>query len=282
MKTKFLYPLMALSAFLWISCSDDKDDTTDSVEIPVEDIEVNAQAELLSDQIDDIAAAVVTDESASAKQITANRIELPACLTVTTTFDGDKVTKVLDFGEGCQMANGVTYSGKLWVVYTWDNEMRQANIVVETEGFGMNDLLVSGRKEIVRTWPGAEETGFPASEVSTELTVTHGSGLNATVTGTTTREWVEGYGSGNWGDNVVLIGGNRTVTTYLNDAMLYAYEVKITDKLRREWSCRFIVSGELTLSRDGFTATLNYGSGDCDNKAMLTTPSGATKQIELR
>ncbi|WP_224489590.1 hypothetical protein [Robertkochia flava] len=282
MKTRILASFMALSAVLWTSCSDEADNLTENLEIPVADIEINAQAELLSDQIDDIAASVVVDESAAAKSVISQRVELPACVTITKTANGDKVKKIIDFGNGCTLANGVAYSGQIIVEYIWNNELRQANIVVGTDNLGVNDLMITGRKEILRTWPAADQGGYPNSEVQSDLVVAHPSGLNARVTGTTTREWIAGFGTGNWADNVVLIGGNRRVQTYMNDSLLNTYEMEITDNLRREWACRFIVSGTLSLSNSLFSATLNYGDGNCDNKALLTTSSGRTKEIELR
>lgn len=282
MKTKFIVPAFAFMALLWTSCTEETDNLLQDAEIPVLDIEVNAQAEALSDQIDDIAAAVVVGESSSAKGSAQQRVMLPECVTITENLVGNKMNKTLDFGDGCPMANGVVYSGQLFVSYIWDAEMRRADIVVETENLGVNDLLIAGRKAIVRTWPAAGSEDFPMSEVNTELTVSHPSGLNAVVSGVTTREWIEGFGSDSWGDNVVLIGGSRRVTSFLNDAELGTYVMEITDKLRREWACRFIVSGELVISRGDFTATMNFGEGLCDNKAMLTTSGGRSKEIELR
>lgn len=274
--------MAACAAFLWISCTGEQEDIIDGITIPVPDLEVNAQAEALSDQIDDIVASVVFDDAAAAKSETQNRIEVPACMSVTKTTSGNQVTKVIDFGEGCQLANGVTYGGQIYVVYTWDNELRQANIVVETENLKVNDLMIAGRKEIVRSWPAEGTDGAPNSVVETNLTVSHSSGLNAVVTGVTTREWIAGFGSGTWGDNVVLIGGNRSVTTYLNDREIASYQMEITDKLRREWACRFIVSGVLKVSKSDFSCTLNYGEGQCDSKAVITTSGGRSKEIQLR
>lgn len=282
MKTKIFYPVMAFMAIAWVSCTEENENILEGVEIPVPDIEVTAQAEALSDQIDDIAASVVVDEFSSGKGIAMERIDLPSCITITKEISGNQVYKVLNFGQGCQMANGVTYSGEIHVLYTWDSELRQANIVVETAGLSVNDLMITGRKEIVRTWPAQGSDDVPVSEVQTELTVSHSSGLNAVVNGVTTREWIAGFGSGNWGDNIVLIGGNRTVATYLNDNRIASYQMEITQKLRREWACRFIVSGELTVSKENFSATMNYGDGQCDNKAVVTTSGGRSKEIQLR
>lgn len=282
MKCKFFTSLLLLSVALWTGCSETTEIIEDAVKVPLAELEANAQAELISDHIDDIVGSVVVDESIAMKGESLNRLELPACATVIKTITEGVVTKKIDFGTGCEMTDGVTFSGVLWVVYTWDNESRQANIVLETEGFGVNDLAISGRKEIVRSWPAEGEDGFPHSSVETAMEVVHPDGLAVDVTGVTTRTWIAGYGSGNWGDNVVLIGGSRQLVSYLNGNKLSTYTMEITEDLRREWACRFIVSGTLSLSRGDFTATLNYGDGQCDNKAMLTLPSGVRQEINLR
>ena len=56
----------------------------------------------------------------------------------------------------------------------------------------------------------------------------------------------------------------------------------ITTNLRREYACRYIVSGVLEISRDGIKATLDFGDGTCDNKATVTDANGKTKEISLK
>lgn len=282
MKTKMLCAFLSLSVALFTGCSDDGENEAEQALIPVEEVELDLQSEFISDQLDDIAEAVSADEVVSAKGESAEKPALPECVVVTTTAEGGLITRVVDFGAGCTLANGLEYSGKLIMLIARDHELRKAEIVVETEEFFVNDLAVTGRKEITRTWPESLTLGIPESVVSTELRIEHPAGVYAEVTGTTTREWIEGYGSGTWGDNVVLIGGDRTVKTYLNEVLVNTYQATITEKLRREWACRFIVSGVMDISKNVFSASLDFGDGNCDNKAMLTSEAGVSREIVLR
>lgn len=282
MKTKVLCAFLSMSVVLFTGCSNDSENEAEQALIPVEEVELDLQSEFISDQLDDIAEAVSADEVVGAKTDTAQKPALPECVVVTTTAEGDVIKRVVDFGGGCTLANGLEYSGKLIMLITRDHDLRKAEIVVETEEFFVNDLAVSGRKEITRSWPESLTAGIPESVVSTELRVSHPAGVHAEVSGTTTREWIEGYGSGTWGDNVVLIGGERTVNTYLNEVLVKTYQATITEKLRREWSCRFIVSGVMDISKNEFSASLDFGDGGCDNKATLTSEAGITREIVLR
>ena len=60
------------------------------------------------------------------------------------------------------------------------------------------------------------------------------------------------------------------------------YMKEITTPLRRELSCRFIVSGVLEISRNDNTASLDFGDGSCDAKGILTQPDGTESEVFLR
>lgn len=48
--------------------------------------------------------------------------------------------------------------------------------------------------------------------------------------------------------------------------------------LLREWSCRFLVSGVLSIKRNNATVTVDFGDGSCDSNKILTTPNGNLKR----
>jgi hypothetical protein len=94
-----------------------------------------------------------------------------------------------------------------------------------------------------------------------------------------TRVWSEGEATA-WPivmDDVFEISGEASGTTYSN----LNFFIETTEPLRFERDCEWIVSGELQLTPEGYvTKTLNYGDGDCNNKASLTV-NGVTIQITL-
>jgi len=96
--------------------------------------------------------------------------------------------------------------------------------------------------------------------------------------GEKTREWIEGYDTRTWGDNVYLITGNWTNT--FKDGTIFS--ATITEPLRREMSCRYIVSGIVEFVKGDATGSLNFGDGTCDNLAIYTNAEGVETEIVLR
>ena len=139
-----------------------------------------------------------------------------------------------------------------------------------------NGVSVEGNSSITRF--RTNENGNPQSVAEARFEATWPNGDTASFNGTRTREWIEGYGSGTWGDNVFLITGNATYTNRLGNT----WKRTLITPLRRELACRFIVSGVLEISRNGNAVSLDFGDGRCDNKAILTYPDGTTKEINLR
>jgi len=144
------------------------------------------------------------------------------------------------------------------------------------ENFTFNGVAVEGSANVERQRSNAN--GNPQSDASASFNATWPDGSTANFTGNRTREWIEGYGTGFWGDNVFLITGMGTYTGPAGNVFM---KETITP-LRGELACRFIVSGVLEISRNEATASLDFGDGSCDAVGMLTYPDGTTEEIFLR
>jgi hypothetical protein len=109
------------------------------------------------------------------------------------------------------------------------------------------------------------------------MTVIWPNGKQASREGLKIREWVEGFGSGFFSDNVFEFTGNWS-TTFVN-GNTHSYQV-ITP-LRREMICDYVVSGSVDVERTNFGGTFDYGNGDCDNQATFTFNNGTIVDIVL-
>jgi hypothetical protein len=156
--------------------------------------------------------------------------------------------------------------------------MEQATntLSLSLENFTFNSVAIEGGASIERMRSNAN--GNPQSDANAGYSATWPNGDTASFSGNRTREWIEGVGTGFWGDNVYLISGQGTFTGLHGNVFM---KETITP-LRRELSCRFIVSGILNISRNEATASLDFGDGSCDAKGMLTYPDGTTAEIFLR
>ncbi len=280
LKKQYLVATIATVMLLIVSCSKDnaQDDITLNDEaIDVAELTLSDEAELISEDVVAIGEEVYAADELSASGKGEYRSDfLPDCVTITTVVTSTSKEKTIDFGDGCELPNGNVLSGIIYLSYNKDMEMATKTISLSLENFTFNGVAVEGGASIVRM--RANENGNPQSDASSEFSATWPDGSTASFVGNRTREWIEGYGSGYWGDNVFLITGQGTFTGKQGNV----FTKTIVEPLRRELACRFIVSGVLEISRNDVTASLDFGDGSCDAKGILTYPDGTTKEVFLR
>jgi len=198
------------------------------------------------------------------------------CVTKTIVITGTTKSVTLDFGEGCELPNGNILSGKIIMNYAIDTDVASFTVTYSFENFFFNDISIEGENTLVKT--RSNDNGNPQSIVTIDMKVTWPDGEFATRRGTKTREWIEGFDTRTWGDNVFLITGNWSAT--FRDGTTVS--ANITTPLRREMACRFIVSGVIELQKNDRIGTLDFGDGTCDNVAIFTNEAGETTEITLR
>ncbi|RAJ15428.1 hypothetical protein [Arenibacter echinorum] len=250
----------------------EEDDTFEIAELVASD-----EADLISEEIANIGEDVYATEEirATSKSFFLSNY-LPECVTITTVVTNDTKETTIDFGEGCDLPNGNLLGGIIRLSYAKDMDAATKAISLSLENFTFNEVAVTGGATLVRK--RSNDNGNPQSDAVASYYGVWPDGSVASFTGNRTREWVEGYGSGFWADNVFLISGKGTYTNKEGDV----YSRETMSSLRRELSCRFIVSGFLEVSKNDTTVSLDFGDGTCDAKGMLTFPNGETKEILLR
>ena len=263
-----------------ISCSKEEDSTEElssSEVISSTELKYSDETELISEEVTAIAEDVyASDEISFVSKIPHRSDFLPDCVTITTVVTDTTKEKTIDFGAGCELPNGNVLSGIINLSYAKDMELATKTLALNLEDFTFNGVAIEGSADILRERSNENEN--PQSTANASFTATWPDGDTASFEGTRTREWIEGYGSGFWGDNVFLITGKRTYVG--REGNVFVKEV-ITP-LRREMACRFIVSGVLEITRNDNTASLDFGDGTCDAVGILTQPDGTEKEIFLR
>ncbi|SHG86269.1 hypothetical protein [Flagellimonas flava] len=251
--------------------------TSNEEVITATELQYSDEAEMISEEVTTIAEDIyATDEISLTAKADYESDHLPDCVTITTVVTDTTREKTIDFGEGCELPNGNVLSGTIQLSYAKDMTAASKSIALTLKNFTFNGVAVEGSADILRV--RSNENGNPQGTANASFNATWPEGDTASFEGTRTREWIEGYGSGFWGDNVFLITGKRTYVG--REGNVFVKEV-ITP-LRREMSCRFIVSGVLEISRNDNTASLDFGDGSCDAKGILTQPDGTEVEIFLR
>lgn len=279
---KGIMSLMLATALTVVSCtneetaSDELTNTGDEV-ISATELQFSDESEMISEEVTTIAEDVyATDEISMTSKADYQSDHLPDCVTITTVVTDTTREKTLDFGEGCELPNGNLLSGIIHLSYAKDMELASKTIALSLENFTFNGVSVEGSADILRV--RSNDNGNPQGTANATFNATWPEGDTASFEGTRTREWIEGYGSGFWGDNVFLITGKRTYVGREGNVFMK----EVISPLRREMSCRFIVSGILEISRNDNTASLDFGDGSCDAKGVLTQPDGTETEIFLR
>ena len=286
MKTKFLLFVSLLFIAFFMGCSSDEsvDVSATSKTITTYDALANSEIDI---SVDDV--STIVEDQFSVQQNAASRTSepmksiLPECAIVTTVAETETYTKTIDFGTvGCTMPNGNVLKGKIIVSFSKNATTPSRTISYTLEGFYHNGKLIEGNKTITHERKSTDllEALHPVTTHLIDVTVTFADGKIYTRKGTHVREMTVGFATlGNWEDNVFKATGNH-VTNFPNGA---EFTTTIKTPLVFKSICRkpFPVEGVVEINKNGGIATLDYGTGECDNLATMTA-DGVSKVIELK
>lgn len=240
-------------------------------------LEVQRSAEV--DDIEVVLGDIIIDAYEGQEVDTAGRMpqgtSIPECVTITVVVQQNFREVTLDFGdEGC-LVHGHILKGQIVFTYSRDPEAQEVLISYNLIDFFFDAKNVLGSRTILKEL--SNENGNPQFTHTLDLTVIWPNGAQASREGQKVREWVEGFGSGIFSDNVFEITGYWN-TTFINGNM-HTYEV--LTPLRREVICYYFVSGTVDVQRTNFGGVFDYGEGDCDNQATFTFNNGEEITITL-
>lgn len=273
MKTKIFISTIICSLFLTISCNKEDQEETP---LTVTEASVNAQLDLATDDISKIVEEqLTTDDGISDKTISSESLA-PGCMMVTRVPEygtplntGDTITKTIDFGTaGCPMANGNILKGKIIITFVYDPSATSHTINYSFVDFYHNAIQINGNKTFTRVLgtSSANNQTHPIVTMTMDLTATMPNGGIFTRVGSRVREIIAGQSTPELSDNAYQVTGSWS-TTSPNGILRIS---SITTPLVIKLNCSNIVQGIITFTRNGNTAILDYGNGDCDNQATIT------------
>ncbi|WP_299519932.1 hypothetical protein [Winogradskyella sp.] len=267
---------LVVLGLVFTSCSDNNE-VAETGDLVQDTDEVQKSAEI--DQVDTILADLVVDAYEGQEQSELGRTSytdgIPECVTITVVAEQGYREVTLDFGtEGC-IIHGHLIQGQIVFDYIRDTEAQQIMINYNLVDFYFDAKNIIASRSILKEL--SNENGNPQFTHDLSITVIWPNGVQASREGTRIREWVEGFGSSIFSDNVFEVTGNWTAT-FIN-GNTHTYEV--IEPLRREVICAFFVSGSFDVQRTNFGGLFDYGIGDCDNQATFTFNNGTEIPITL-
>jgi hypothetical protein len=266
--------LSLIGLLFFVSCESNDDAIEVAESLSTEETLNVVLADDISAEVDDVIEDDAIDYGLSGKSADSNTSTVAKCAirTVEDTVSGKIVT--LDFGTGCEGRKGKVLAGKITIEYveTADGFSK----TVSFDGFSVEGNTVEGGKSIIKLTANAN--GNPEATFTVDITITLTTGEVITKKGTKVKEKIEGADTTDRGDDVYSISGDWESVN--KDGVVK--NASITTNFRREYTCKYIVSGVIEITKDTATSTLDFGDGTCDNLAMLTDSEGTVTEITLK
>jgi hypothetical protein len=205
------------------------------------------------------------------------------CFTVTidttVSSNGFPKTVTIDFGSGCTGTDQHTRVGKIITLFTGPLSQAGSTATTTFQGYFVDGLGVSGT-HVIRNNSIGGTLIFNVSVLSGMLTASNGN----SIAWSRTKTWTQtaGQGSQNLLTYAFSITGNSSGTVIANDSTYqWTTNISSSDPEIRKLSCAWIVQGQNQVTWNDLGGTIDFGSGTCDDQAIVTTSKGATFSISL-
>ncbi len=186
-------------------------------------------------------------------------------------------TITIDYGTGCTVLYGNTRSGKIIIEVTGPRMEEGSVKTVTFEDYFFNGIKVEGTKVLENMgYNSNQNLVFAVQLTAGKLTLPDGNTIERAFQHE--RECIAGQLTRNIWDDECLITGTATGKN-INGI---TYTNTIITALHWKRACVFIIAGVVKIERAGTEPVeLNYGTGECDAKAVVTR-NGESKEILLR
>jgi hypothetical protein len=185
----------------------------------------------------------------------------------------------MDFGTGCTGRDGRTRSGKIITEYT--NRLFVPGAIAATTfvEYMVDSIKIQGTHTITNQSEPPTNVSCPTHKWKVTIDrgkLTKPNGNYVEWNSTKIVKQIEGMCTPFVPlDDIYQISGGANGKVKRGD-LLIAWNSEITEPLIKKFTCRWLVKGIIRIVRLNLTtnspwvATINYGNGDCDNKAMAT------------
>jgi hypothetical protein len=200
------------------------------------------------------------------------QFKLGPCATVTSSDSTYPKTITIDFGDGCICRDGKFRKGIVELTFSGPIRRPGSVLTITLKDYYVNRAHIEGTKVI----SNLSANGAIAYSVQVkDGKVTWPNGRGFAFAGIKTVTQINGSSTRTIRDDIYSIEG-RSETKYNNGVTV----VKNTESaLIKPVTCPWIVKGKVKISINDRVLYIDFGTGDCDNKALLIWANG---QVEIR
>ncbi|TRX36594.1 hypothetical protein FNW52_08280 [Flavobacterium sp. ZT3R18] len=258
-KIRFLFPVLSILTLSVVSC------TKEDIVAASDTTPVVASATIdVINELDIQTGTQVSFEKLTSKKTEKSLTSSCAIVTMdpqTTTFPK---TFYVNFGDGC-ITNSITRKGKLKITFSGLITVAGSTMTVERVDYSVNGNKVEGKIVYKNTTASQNVPQWTRSITDGKFTNSKGEiYLNS---GTHTVKQTAGVSTLSLDDNTYeMTEGTHTVTKG-NGAKII---LTILDPIVKNHSCDYVSKGKLKVESTLLNGVIDYGNGDCDNKATYT------------
>ncbi len=188
-------------------------------------------------------------------------------------YQNGPVTFQIDYGTGCLSFDALSFKTgiiKITTAKRWSSFNN--SVTVDLQNYKVNNITYSGQIKITKP----DSVTYTVDVINGHCT--DGS-WNIDYEGSKTIKQIGGYSTKNdESDDVISITGSSSGKNREGRN----FTTSITSPLIKKSDCKFITSGTLDLTPDGFkTRTVDFGTGACDDDATYTV-NGQTISFKLK
>jgi hypothetical protein len=290
MKKKILLFGMILSIQAFTSCSQDSNSATEAT-VTSNDV---AATQKMDNAIDDVSLIAdnqyeISEGSTTGKSVVSYFSILPSCATISdlgSSISERVITITFGTADTPCVFRGHSLKGQIILTRTIGTTFPKT-MTVTYNNFYVNENKLEGTSTWKREMLGSGENLHPKTTFTmTGMTLTTTAGVY-TRNGDRVREMTAGFLTRQSPTDDIHSTYGTFTTTHPNGTVFTSL-IEATTPLIHKTACNLIpvpmpfpVSGILKLSKNSHYATTDYGTGDCDNLAMLSIDGGVATPITL-
>lgn len=277
-----LFSLLCLTALTSFTKQADQDNNRDSdaIAATADDVEADETFTEISNDVTGVNGDIAFAETEVGNDIQAWDPLTTRCYTVTIsplTIGVWPKTVTLDFGTGCLGKDGKTRKGKIITVFTGPLRIPGSKATTTFDGYYVNDVHVEGT-HVINNTSTADIRRFTRTITEGKLSKPNGNYILWNATHIHTQTTGLGTPAYHWDDEFDITGNAQGQNS--RNGTVNSWTRTITAAVHKKANCRYFDKGAVGLTFNGYSGSIDFGNGVCDNKATLSY-TGGTIDITL-
>lgn len=258
-KSILLLTAFSLSTFLFVSCNKEEVIEASDNSPVVASASIN-----LVNELDIQTGTQISFENLTARNTGKTLSTSCPAITMDPVTSSFPKTFIVDFGEGCT-SNNIVRKGKLKITFSNVITETGSKMTIERINYYVNGNKAEGTVVYENTTVSSNVPQWTRTINDGKFTDTKNEVyLNS---GTHTIKQTAGVSTPELGDNSYeMTGGTHTVSKQ-NGATI---TLTVLESLVKNYSCDYVSKGKLKVESNFLNGVIDYGNGECDNKAIYT------------